>query len=84
METLVIERKRLPKKVQSFIKIKSERISFTEENGRVTLSPVIDPDDYDNTTDYLYAIPGFVEEIVKEQNEPLSESVPLEEIWPDV
>jgi hypothetical protein len=84
VETLVIERKALPKKVQSFIKTKSERISFTENNGRVTVSPVIDPDDYDNTTDYLCAIPGFVEKIIKEQNEPLSESIPLEEIWPDV
>jgi hypothetical protein len=60
------------------------RAARQPEYGRATAAPVVDPDDYDNTTDYLYAIPGFVEKIVREQNEPLAQSVPLEEIWPDV
>jgi len=41
----------------------------------------IDPDDYDNDTDYLYAIPGLVDKVLKARNAPLSKSKPVPEEW---
>jgi hypothetical protein len=35
--------------------------------------PIIDPDDYDNDTDYLNAIPGMAEKLIEGMNTPLSE-----------
>jgi hypothetical protein len=40
------------------------------------LSPVIDPADYDNDTDYLNAIPGMAESIIESMNAPASEFTP--------
>jgi len=37
----------------------------------------IDPDDYDNDTDYLNAIPGMAESIIESMNAPRSEFKPV-------
>jgi len=56
----------------SLIKAKgnAERLVLTpasvEDDG-------IDPDDYDNDTDYLNAIPGMAEKLIRGMNTPLSE-----------
>ena len=39
----------------------------------------IDPNDYDNDTDYLNAIPGMREKIIAGLNTPLSECEPIPE-----
>jgi PHD/YefM family antitoxin component YafN of YafNO toxin-antitoxin module len=44
-----------------------------QRGGDVLLSPIIDPDDYDNDTDYLNAIPGMAEKLIEGMNTPLSE-----------
>ena len=37
-----------------------------------------------DSTDYLTSIPGMVESIKKGMETPLSDCVPLSEVWPDV
>jgi len=37
----------------------------------------IDPDDYDNDTDYLNAVPGMAESIIESMNAPRSEFKPV-------
>ena len=39
---------------------------------------------FDNDTDYLTAIPGMIESIQEGVSTPLSECIPLSEVWPDV
>jgi len=39
---------------------------------------------YDNDTEYLSSIPGMTEKIQKGMNTPLSECVPMSEVWADV
>ena len=39
---------------------------------------------FDNDTDYFESIPGMAESIKKGADTPLSECVPLAEVWPDV
>jgi len=39
---------------------------------------------YDNDTDYLMSVPGMAEKIKSGLNTPLSDCVPLSEVWPDV
>lgn len=39
---------------------------------------------YDNETDYLLSVPGMAEKIKDGLATPLSECVPLSEVWPDV
>jgi hypothetical protein len=56
--------------------------SVRTEGRRYT--PAINPDDYDNDTDYLNAVPGLMEAIDAEFDSPAAEDVPVEEIWPDV
>jgi hypothetical protein len=82
MEALIIERGALPETIFSIIG--APRIKVEREAGRVILSPVINPDDYDNDTDYLKAIPGMMEKIMEGVNAPASDGVLVEEIWPDV
>ena len=41
-------------------------------------------DEYENDTDYLNAIPGMAESILDGKATPLSECVPLSEVWEDV
>jgi virulence-associated protein VagC len=81
MEALVIDRKTLPESINSFIG--AERVRVERAEGRVILSPVIDPADYDNDTDYLSAIPGMVEKIIAGRNTPLSECYDVPEDWFD-
>ena len=38
----------------------------------------------DNDNDYLSSIPGMMKSIKDGVNTPLSECVPLSEVWPDV
>jgi hypothetical protein len=72
MATLVIDRSALPEPVSSCFA--APRIAvIPQQDGDVTLSPIIDPDDYDNDTDYLCAIPGMAERLIKGMNTPLSE-----------
>jgi PHD/YefM family antitoxin component YafN of YafNO toxin-antitoxin module len=84
MATLVLERRVLPEAVRSFIKFTSERVLLSDDgDGCVVLSPVIDPDDYDNETDYINAVPGMAEKILAAAASPRSEDVDVEEIWPE-
>ena len=39
---------------------------------------------FDNDTDYLNAIPGMEDSIKLGMKTPLSDCVPLSEVWPDV
>ena len=39
---------------------------------------------YDNDTDYLSSIPGMADKIKNGMNTPLSECVPMSEVWSDV
>ena len=39
---------------------------------------------YDNDTDYLSSIPGMTDRIKEGMSTPLSECVPLSEVWSDV
>jgi hypothetical protein len=82
MATLVIDRAALPEPVSSCFA--APRIAvIQQQDGDVTLSPIIDPDDYDNDTDYLNAIPGMMESINEGIDAPDSECVDITEVWPD-
>jgi hypothetical protein len=39
---------------------------------------------YDNDTDYLMSVPGMADKIKDGLNTPLSDCVPLSEVWTDV
>jgi len=39
---------------------------------------------YEDETDYLMSVPGMAEKIKAGMAEPLSDCVPLSEVWPDV
>jgi hypothetical protein len=39
---------------------------------------------FDNDTDYLKSIPGMADKIKAGMSTPLSECVPMSEVWPDV
>ena len=39
---------------------------------------------YDNDTDYLNSVPGMADKIKAGMNTPLSECVPVSEVWVDV
>jgi len=72
MATLVIDRRTLPSSVSSFFTV--PRIAVSQQRGGdVTLSPIIDPDDYDNDTDYLNAIPGYMGKIDETLTSPNEE-----------
>jgi len=72
MATMVLERKTLPEPLSSCFA--AQRIVMTRRrSGDILLSPVIDPADYGNDTDYLNAIPGMAEKIIAGKNTPLSE-----------
>jgi hypothetical protein len=72
MATLVIDRATLPDSVSDLFGV--PRIAVVQQRGGdVLLSPVIDPADYDNDTDYLNAIPGMADSIIKSMNAPMSE-----------
>lgn len=39
---------------------------------------------YDSDADYLQSIPGMTDKLKAGMNTPLSDCVPLSEVWPDV
>jgi len=80
MATMVIDRASLPDTVSHCFA--SPQIAvIPQQDGDVTLSPVIDPDDYDNDTDYLNAIPGMADKILAARNSPTSEDEDIPEDW---
>jgi len=82
MATLVIDRQTLPLPVSSFFTV--PRIAVSQQRGGdVTLSPVIDPADYDNETDYINAVPGLAEKILAASSAPASERVTYDKLWDD-
>ncbi len=83
METLVIERKTLPKRILSYFDTNSiVRIAHDADN--IVFTPAsefdedddINPDDYDDDTDYINAIPGMKERLLESLNAPVSEFKP--------
>jgi len=84
MTTLVIDRQTLPESLSSLIGVPRVVVQQRQDGGEVLLSPVIDPADFDNDTDYLNAIPGMAESLIEARNAPASERIPIEDIWPDV
>jgi hypothetical protein len=70
MGTTVLERKARPN-----VKIR--------KNG-LEKPPVIDPADYGNDTDYINAIPGAAERLIKSMNAPASEFSPVPREWLNV
>jgi len=83
MATLVIDRVALPEPVSAYFD--APRIAVTrQQSGDVILSPIIDPNDYNNDTDYLNAIPGMMESIIASIKAPKSERVTKKELWADV
>jgi hypothetical protein len=44
-----------------------------QSGGAVLSASVVDPADYDNDTDYLNAIPGMAESIIRSMKAPMSE-----------
>ncbi|GBU22034.1 hypothetical protein R80B4_01937 [Fibrobacteres bacterium R8-0-B4] len=82
MATIVIDRATLPSTVSYCFA--TPRVAVIQQpDGDVTLSPIIDPNDYDNDTDYLNAIPGMMESINEGIDAPESECVDVKEVWPD-
>ncbi len=84
MTTIVIDRKILPEPLLSLIGAPRIVVSQRHSGGEVVLVPAtevddvdIDPDDYDNDTDYLNAIPGMAESIIESMNAPRSEFKPV-------
>jgi len=83
MATMVLDRAVLPEPLLSCFAV--PRIAATrQQGGDYLLSPIIDPADYDNDTDYLNAIPGMAEKIIAGDNVPSSECVSRAELWGDV
>jgi len=81
METLTLERTTPMDALFSFIG--AERIVLSKNDGehRGQFMAVIDPDDYDNDTDYLNAVPGMAEKILAARNSPVSEDEDIPEDW---
>jgi len=72
MSTMVLERDILPEQLSSCFA--APRVAMIrQQGGDVLLSPVIDPADYDNDTDYLNAIPGMAEKLLAAHNSSPSE-----------
>jgi len=82
--TLVIDRETLPETVSSLFRSPRITIQQRQSGGEVVMSPVINPDDYPNDTEYLKAIPGMMESIFESINAPKSERVTRKELWGDV
>jgi len=83
VETLVLERTTPMDALFSFMSAEY-MVRIVKETGKeATIAPVINPDDYDNDTDYLNAIPGMAEKLLAGHNTPLSECIPADKIWDD-
>jgi hypothetical protein len=81
MATLVLDRRTLPDPLSSYFTSPRIAVSSPRDDGDVTLSPIIDPDDYDNDTDYLNAIPGMAESILAASASPRSDDVRSPKDW---
>jgi len=81
MSTIVIDRSELPAPLSSYFAAPRIAVSQPQAGGEVTLSPIIDPADYDNDTDYLNSIPGMVEKINAARHAPKSERKPVPREW---
>jgi len=77
MATMVLEREALPEPLSSYFAASRIAVLPPAPGGEVTLSPIIDPADYDNDTDYINAIPGMTERLLACRNAPASEFEPL-------
>jgi hypothetical protein len=80
MEILVLERTTPIDVLFSFVGA-GEQVRLKKEDDTVTISPVVDPDDYNNDTDYLNAIPGMAKKINVARNAPKSERKPVPREW---
>jgi virulence-associated protein VagC len=80
METLVLERTTPMDVLFSFVGTE-ELVRIKKESDKVTITPIVDPADYDNDTDYLNAIPGMAEKIDAARNAPKSERKPVPREW---
>ena len=86
MSTLVIDRATLPESVSSLFSSPRVAVMRRRNDGGVTLFPIINPEGFDNDTDYLNAIPGMVDKILAADNTPDDEweDVPADWIKRDV
>ena len=84
MATLVIDRVTLPVELSSLFASPRIVVQQRQDFGEAVFSPVIDPNDFDNDTDYLNAIPGMAEKIIEGNKIPSSECVSVEDFWADV
>jgi len=81
--TLVIDRGILPESLATLFRTPRVKVHQRENGGKATITPVIDPADYDNETDYLNAIPGMMDKIMAGINAPEDEWEEVPEDWID-
>jgi len=81
--TLVIDRCILPESLATLFRTPRVKVQQQLDGGDATFSPVIDPNDYDNATDYLSAIPGMMESINDGIDAPESECDDMPDDWFD-
>jgi len=79
--TLVIDRGILPESLATLFRTPRVKVQQREDGGKATITPVIDPADYDNETDYLNAIPGMMDSIIEGVNAPDSECKRVPDDW---
>jgi hypothetical protein len=73
MTTIVIDRESLPEPISSLFHTPRIAVLQRQSGGEALFSPVVNPDDFDNDTDYLNAIPGMMESIIASINAPPEE-----------
>jgi len=81
MTTLLIDRETLPEPLLAYIG--TSRIMVECDVDRILLTPAVDtdgadddyinPDDFENDTDYINAVPGLADKILAARNAPASE-----------
>lgn len=79
--TLVLDRTTPMDALFSFLG--ARRVQVSKQSAGATITPVIDPADYANDTEYLNAIPGMAESIIASMNAPMSEFISYDELWDD-
>ncbi|MCL2039174.1 MAG: hypothetical protein FWG85_01950 [Bacteroidetes bacterium] len=72
MEVLELERKRISKQEIAPAKSKTQLLLEKMERG-----------EYVSDDEYLGSIPGFLEALDKEANDPNAEWIPIEDVWPE-
>jgi hypothetical protein len=73
MTTIVIDRESLPDSISSLFRTSRIVVQQRQCGGAAVFSPVVNPGDFDNDTDYLSAIPGMMESIIASINAPVEE-----------